>query len=166
MVGTNRNAPSNSDDLIDSRDVIKRIEELEGFRDDLQQAIDDAKNRLADYDNDDEIGEDDVREAEAALSQARAELDAWLQDDEVDELRILQELADEGESSPDWTHGETLIRESYFEEYARELAADIGDIGSNARWPNNHIDWEAATAELLNDYFEVDFDGVTYYIRG
>jgi hypothetical protein len=28
------------------------------------------------------------------------------------------------------------------------------------------IDWDQAARELQVDYFDVDFDGVTYWIRG
>jgi hypothetical protein len=59
----------------------------------------------------------------------------------------------------------TLIRESYFREYAEELAEDIGAVVSDAKWPNNHIDWDAAADELLTDYSAVLFDGVEYYYR-
>lgn len=116
---------SNSDDIIDSRDVIARIEELE------------------DMVHDESATEDDVAE-----------------------LGILQALAKEGEQyAPDWDHGETLIRDSYFVEYAEQLADDIGAVSSDATWPNNFIDWEAAADALKQDYTSIDFDGVAYWIR-
>lgn len=59
----------------------------------------------------------------------------------------------------------TLIAESHFEDYARELAEDIGAIDKNASWPLNRIDWEAAAEDLKADYTEVVFDGRTYFIR-
>jgi hypothetical protein len=121
------NSIDNSMDVIDSRDVIARIEELENDRDD--------KN----------VG---------------------LLEIEVAELEALTALADEASDyAPDWQYGATLIRDSYFEDYAQELAEDIGAIDSNATWPNNCIDWERATRELQMDYTEVDFDGVPYWIR-
>ena len=64
----------------------------------------------------------------------------------------------------DW-YPTTLIRETYFEDYARELAEDIGAIDKNAAWPARHIDWEAAAQELLQDYQETDIEGTTYYYR-
>ena len=82
-----------------------------------------------------------------------------------DELKALKELAEEASGSPDWEYGETLIRDSYFENYARELAEDTGAIKGDEDWPLRHIDWEAAADELKNDYFSVDFDGVEYWIR-
>lgn len=42
-------------------------------------------------------------------------------------------------------------------EYAEELASDIGAVNRDAKWPNNHIDWEAAGEELLqSDVFMLD----------
>lgn len=123
------NAIDNSLDVIDSRDVIARIEELE--------------SELCPSDESD--GTDNA---------------------EREELATLVALADEASGyAADWQYGETLIRDSYFEDYAQELAEDIGAIDSNATWPNNCIDWERATRELQMDYTAVDFDGVTYWIR-
>jgi antirestriction protein len=118
------------DDVIDSRDVIARIAELEEERE--------------------------------ALADALAEWDA---SDEAEELRILKALAAEAEGSPDWEHGEALIRESYFQDYAQELAEECGMIPNNLTWPCTCIDWEQAARELKMDYFEVEFDDVTYLIR-
>jgi len=84
--------------------------------------------------------------------------------DEEDQ-KAFEALAAEAEGSPDWPHGETLIRDSYFEDYARELAEDTGMIKGDEEWPLRHIDWEAAADELKQDYFSVDFDGVEYWIR-
>lgn len=92
--------------------------------------------------------------------------DGDLDEDGTDELKALQALAKEAANyAPDWEHGEALIRESYFVEYAEQLAEDIGAINRDAPWPQSHIDWEAAARELRIDYTDVDFDGVTYLIR-
>lgn len=113
---------TNAEDIIDSRDIIERINEL---------------------------SEDDSRTAE-----------------ETEELAALQTLAEEASGyAPDWEYGETLIRDSYFEDYARQLAEDIGAVKDDATWPNNCIDWARATRELQSDYTAVDFAGVTYWIR-
>lgn len=119
--------PTNIDDVIDSRDVIERIEELEG----------------ADHED---FG------------------DAGLNADEQEELAILKALAEEGEGSPNWPGGETLIRDSYFQKYTQELAEDCGMITAGANWPNNCIDWEQAAEELRRDYMSIQFDGVDYWI--
>ncbi len=121
--------PVNTDDVIDSCDVIARIEELEA---ELEEARDD--------------GED---------------LDAVMDS----EYNALKELAKEGEGSPDWPHGGVLIRDTYFKEYAQELAEDCGMVTDGANWPNNCIDWEQAAEVLQQDYMNVEFDGVDYWIR-
>jgi hypothetical protein len=90
---------------------------------------------------------------------------------EVLELQRLNALLDElrgnggDEEWRDAWYPVTLIRESYFTEYAQELADDIGAIDSNAGWPTAHIDWNAAADALLVDYSAVMFDGVEYYYR-
>ena len=113
---------TNAEDIIDSRDVIERINYLE---------IDEGS----------------------------------LDELEKEELANLRSLAEEAESSPDWKYGEALIRDSYFQEYAEQLAEDIGAIQKGATWPNNCIDWEEAAEQLQQDYMCVDFDGVKYWIR-
>lgn len=119
--------PDNSDDIIDSRDVIKAIDELEQF--------------IENADPDEDWG------------------------DERDQLDSLRALRDEGEGSADWSYGETLIRDTYFKDYAMQLAEDIDAIPSDARWPLTCIDWNQAASELQMDYTSIDFDGVTYWIR-
>lgn len=43
------------------------------------------------------------------------------------------------------------------EEFAEQLAEDIGAVDRNATWPNNHIDWEAAARDLFcGDYYMID----------
>lgn len=113
---------SNSENVIDSRDVIARIEALRA---------DDQRDEV-----------------------------------EAEELAALEDLAKEAEGyAEDWQYGAALIRDSYFEEYAREFADDIGAVNRNAKWPNTCIDWKQAAEELQMDYTRVDFDGVTYWTR-
>ena len=91
-------------------------------------------------------------------------LEDEIDEDEKGELKTLKDLVEQAGTS-EWDDGVTLIRESYFEDYAQELAEDIGAIDSNAQWPLSHIDWEAAAKELLVDYRSIEFDGITYYFR-
>jgi len=64
----------------------------------------------------------------------------------------------------DW-YPVTLIRDSYFKDYAQELAEDIGAIPAGLGWPCTCIDWDQAARELQMDYTSVEFDGVTYWTR-
>lgn len=152
---------SNSEDILDSRDIIARVAELES---DLETWKEDQRPTNGTQDNCADCGvmpgEPHKEECTGGLHDAVREEDF----DEWDELQALKQLAEQGESSRDWRYGETLIRDSYFEEYAQQLAEDIGAIDRNANWPLGHIDWEAAAEALKQDYMEVDFSGVTYYI--
>jgi antirestriction protein len=80
---------------------------------------------------------------------------------------IMAELAGNGGDEQwegDW-YPLTLIRESYFQDYAQELAEDIGAVNRDARWPNNCIDWKQAARELRMDYSAITINGATYFYR-
>lgn len=127
---------TNQDDVIDSRDVIERIDELTALHDDYTSAVEGAE---------------------------------WSDDDQR-VLTTLESFARECENDvEDWMYGATLIRYSYFTEYAKQLAQDIVTSeearNMSEQWPYRHIDWEAAADELHADYNEYTFDGVIYYAR-
>ena len=163
---------SNSDDIIDSREVIARLDELQSDRDDLELECDDAEEAFltiagVSYDNatQDDIESDDAEAAEGVVLARRAAIAEWDNDNGA-ELKALRELADEAEGyCPDWKYGAPLIRDSYFKSYAREYAEDTGELDKNLSWPHSCIDWDDAARELQMDYTAVDFDGVTYWVR-
>lgn len=127
---------SNADDIIDSRDVIARIEELEGLKEEARVSDMAPLDRVA------------------------------FSDPEAAELESLKKLAAEGDGVDDWEYGACLIRDSHFIDYAQELAEDLEGSGiREAQWPYRHIDWERAADELKQDYTAVEFDGVTYWAR-
>jgi hypothetical protein len=136
-------AIDNRADLIDVRDVIARVEELADEHDRLEEAASES---------------DADREA----------FETW---EDREEYNALQELlsALKGYGGDHQWEGEwypvTLIRDSYFREYAEQFADDIGAINADATWPLCHIDWEAAAKDLQQDYSSVDFDGVDYWYR-
>ena len=197
------NEISNYDDVIDSRDVMKRIDELEG---ELQDSMEEfVKGRIAELQDafqtiaaerseglegsDPPVDVDDLIDEAAGETSHPLHLEACelleLSDDpeledyvrgltmncqspmyeEAAEYLQLLELCREAEGCGDWKYGETLVRDSYFTDYAQQLAEDVGAVDANASWPNNCIDWERAARELKVDYTAVDFDGVTYWIR-
>lgn len=112
----------NSADIIDSRDIIERYDELVNAG--PGQDIEDIRERV-----------------------------------------ILRALIDEGETLVDWNYGVALIRDTYFEDYARELAEDIGAINRDDGWPAYCIDWAEAARDLQGDYTAIEYDGVTYWAR-
>lgn len=65
----------------------------------------------------------------------------------------------------DW-YPDSLIRNDYFPTYARKVAEEVGLIDVNAKWPNNHINWERAAEELREDWQSVDAFGAVYWVLG
>lgn len=162
---------TNTDNIIDSRDIIDRIDELEGEIESLNEEIAEWESDIEEKEDQIEqlVGDDDAttsfyEEIEDIKRDIGARKD---QIEEIqEELTPLLKLQEEAQGyCPDWRYGATLIRDDYFEEYAEELAEDIGAIDRNATWPLNHIDWEAAANELKLDYTEIDYDGQSYWIR-
>jgi hypothetical protein len=135
-----RTAPNNSESTIDSRDIIERIKELEAERDSCMMIREDGGEEA------DPQGWEDQNPEDAA------------------ELAALSNLAEDGEGAADWTYGETLIRDDYFTEYVREMLKDCGEIPRDL--PHYiAVDWHKTANNVRVDYFDVDFDGVTYWIR-
>lgn len=156
---------SNRDNVIDSRDVIKRIKELEGERESaLEQS---AYDPCEDCGQAMTLQEEDAdgRVFQLTCGQHFREHPIFSNADDQ-ELAALLALQEEAEGyAEDWQYGAQLIRDSYFEDYAQEFAEEIGAVDRNARWPNDCIDWEKAAEELQMDYTSVEFDGVTYWVR-
>ena len=126
-------------DVIDVRDIIARVLELRDERDEYNDKMGDA--------------------------------DAWsyVPDGEPEALALLEGIlsdlagygGDEGFEG-DW-YPVQLIAESYFQEYAQDLAEDCGMVDTNARWPMTCIDWEQAARELQMDYGNILIHGSTYW---
>lgn len=137
---------SNTDDILDSRTIIETLEELK----------EEAVSSFRDEDEDFEGDYDDLPEG-------------WLDEHEpelAEDIRVLEELCEEGRQFADWEYGETLIHDSYFVQYAEDLAHDVvPGMDQTQDWPFCHIDWEAAADSLRIDYSTIDFDGQTYWIR-
>lgn len=80
--------------------------------------------------NPDPVGNDqdyiDSRDVIARIEYLKGQEE--LDEDEREELTKLSELTEEAGGASDWQHGEGLIRDSYFQTYAEELADDIGAV--------------------------------------
>jgi hypothetical protein len=213
------NTISNTDDTIDSRNIIERLEELEALRkpwvagcnmpgympdseparfetwdeardaivSDLEEALE-----LAAYDENGNLlagdASEEAKELEGAIEHLKEHIaegveygetigswhywiahsdgdDAFEELEDAQEYRALKALADEAaDYAPDWAYGAQLIRDSYFVTAMQELCDEIGDFPNGV--PSYYvIDWEATARNLRVDYTEVDFDGVTYWVR-
>lgn len=164
------------DDIIDSRDIILRYEELNDEIEGLEQSIIDAvedcnafvkENGLTDY-SEDEI--ESLQKLQEEVNRAKDAVVAFNQSFDKDELDTLTEVISQGENCSDWSHGEALIRESYFTDYIKDLIDDCYDMPKEfkeGKWPFNHLEmnWESAAEEAKQDYMEIEVYGETYYIR-
>jgi hypothetical protein len=121
-------------DMIDVRDIIARVEELENTVPSAEES------------------EGDDNEEREELATLRGMLDD------------LKGNGGDEQWEGDW-YPVTLIRDSYFEDYARELAEDIGATNRLATWPNNCIDWEYAAEQLQIDYSTTEIEGTDYWYR-
>jgi len=152
--------------MLDTRDLYRRQCELQEELDDLKEAVNDAKEELEEllttYRSAVDAGYS-VTETEEKVREAQEDLADWINEfqEELDELNIL-----EGEIGRNWLHGETLIDEGDFVEYAQDLAEDISGMPRDQPWPFSHIDWEAAADDLRSDYSSVEYQGNTYLYRG
>lgn len=160
----------NSADVLDSRDVQERIEELEAERGnvaDLAEEVGDAETAYNQaMDDESESERQDRADELAAARQALREAEGWAEanPDDAEELAALLAFKAEAEDYCEWDSGETLIRESYWVEYVEELVSDIGDMPREI--PSYiAIDWDKTAANIKADYTEAEFDGVTYYLR-
>jgi hypothetical protein len=153
---------TNSENVIDVRDIIARVEELEsdaecqcGHSRDYHQTV-----------REDEQGSEDCEHDGCGCSSFY-----FADEDERDEFKRLTVLLDElrgNGGDHDWRgdwYPVILVRDSYFEDFAREEAESLDLIKSDARWPYTCIDWKKAARELQMDYSTSDFDGVDYYYR-
>lgn len=141
----NRFVPSNTHDVLDAADLLRRLEELRDERSALQGEIDEAHE------------EDPPNTSDAVVERAQEALADWDMDN-GDELNALEAIENE------ISDGDTLIRESHFEAYAREQASEAKGLDLHV-WPLTCIDWKQAAEELQTDYHSVEFDGVTYWVQ-
>jgi len=110
------------EDIVDSRELVERVDELE-----------------ADEEED------------------------YFTDEDAAELEALRDVLDEIGSEA--RYGTPLIADSYFTEYARELAEEIGAVPETNEWPLYCIDWDWAARELRMDYGSVTLNGSEYWAR-
>ena len=144
-------------DIIDIRDIIERFENIEG-------------DLLAAFNEQQKIEADDT-ETDNPEDSAFIEWSKQTVHEDAEEYQQLKAILQESESlggDEQWRgnwYPVTLIRDSYFTQYAQELAEDIGAVKSDAQWPHTCIDWEHAARELQYDYTAVDIGDLTYWTR-
>lgn len=125
----------NHADIIDTRDIIERIEGLES---DIE----------------------DLRGSEQMSDQTAADEELQTLSSIMDELKG---YGGDEQWRGSW-YPLTLIHEDYFVDAMRELCEDIGDI-PHPLPSYVAIDWEATAENLRVDYSSIEIDGHTYWFR-
>lgn len=148
-----------TEDTLDSRDILKRLEELRDERKGLVEMLDELKESIAGWESSPPEERDDPEELDelhVALHSAEEELAIWDMDNE-DELKMLESVEDECDACGNtWVHADHLTR------YAQDSADDMG-VKTDV-WPYTCIDWEQAAEELATDFTTVEVNEQTYYI--
>ncbi|MAX51511.1 MAG: hypothetical protein CMH22_05985 [Methylophaga sp.] len=149
--------------VFDSRDLIEYKEELEN--DILDAYIDWAENH-------NEYKEEETEELEIPDSFDEIEFlneESFIVtcSDLIEEYEDIEDFCEELENnSSDFKYGESIIHESYFEEYCEDFCRDCGYIADNTpAIIENNIDWAGIAEDMKIDYAEVEYNGETYYIR-
>lgn len=146
-----------SKNILDSRELQQRLDELQqdfaNWKENLSpEQISKIKDEY-EIPDDEEIPDEEL---------------GWAWEDEVGsdalELKSLTELREQFDSRT-WEDGITLVKDSYFEEFAEDEADQLGLVENINQWPYNCIDWSRAADQLRMDYSSVDFDGETYWYR-
>lgn len=161
-----------SDNIIDSRDIIEQYEELEEELESLRSELSDCESNLTDFlkkieeDNSGDNVDSELKEFQDEIDNASEALNGF----DHDEYKLLESIVEQGNGCSDWSYGQSLIKDSYFEEHTQELIDDCYDLPaefSSGEWPYRHmsLDITGAAEELKQDYTEIEADGETYYIR-
>lgn len=163
-----RNTPDPSDSYLDSKDLIRLLDEMEAERDssldELAEAIKEREAAIAaDPDNDDELsvsvftGTDGIDYAETSDWDGSRE----------EEYSKLKSFIDEMEGYvSDWRYGVQLIAAEVWTKYAKECAEELhGRAIRDASWPFDCIDWDQAADRLQDDYTSGEWDGNTFWGR-
>lgn len=158
------------DNVLDSRDIIERFEELKSDRESL---VEDITSFIEESFNTWNFPEDHDGVSYAnLLGEYQSKIEA-LKDWELEnreECIALESIIGQGEGCGDWSYGETLILDGYFTDYIEELVNDCWELPkefNSNQWPFNHIkmDWDSAADEAKQDYTTIDYGGKEYYMR-
>lgn len=107
----------------------------------------------------------DLNEEFEVLKEREADEDDELNEDELERLAALRELDNDLQDLASWAYNEpNAIAEPEFEEYAEELAYDIGMVERDSQIAN-YIDWEKWARDVKYDYTSFEFEGRTYLVR-
>lgn len=140
-----------NDSVISMEDITDRVEELREVRELFELDFEETMSTHGNTPTEEAV-EEAWKTSEDSAEAAK-------------ELAVLEKLVGElrgyggdHQWEGDW-YPASLISESYFTDYARELAHDIyGTELRDAKWPFSHINWEDAADTLRQDYSSIDME--------
>ena len=141
---------------LDSRDIQKEIDNIEGLKNDYESDLESLNDELNDIEN-----EDDYADKENEIQKCEFEYNRY-----SEELAELESLKEEIESNSDegFEYGIQLIHENYIDDYLDDLLEDCGYLPKDLPcWIK--IDWRATYDNMKEDYNEIELNGNTFYVR-
>ena len=111
----------------------------------------------------------DGRDIQSRIDELEA-LDAPTEEESAELTDLTAFLHEAMQYNSDADAGETIIAESYFVDYIKEIIDDCYALPkelTSGEWPYRHItiDYEAAAEEAKADYVELTFRGRNFYIQ-
>jgi hypothetical protein len=161
------------ENVLDSRDLQKIIERLDDEKTDADNAQSEYDDAQGDYDADmaqfrkahqewKERADPDEEEPEAP--EAPDELEEF--DSDKKELLETLEALKEDMDLRRWHDGVAFVNESYFEEFAKNEAEELGYLANVKGNPlEDCIDWEKWADKVKDDYSTADIGSSMFYYR-
>ena len=161
---------------LDSRDIQKEIDNIEGLKNDYEsdlETLNDELNGLEselyniEHEEDYEYKQNDIDNKLEEIAEKENEI----QDCEFEYNRYSEELAElealkeeiENNSDEGFEYGIQLIHENYIDDYLDELLEDCGYLPKDMpHWIK--INWVATYDNMKEDYNEIELNGNTFYV--
>ena len=162
---------------LDSRDIQKEIDNIEGLKNDyesdlelLNDELNDLQNDLYDIENEDDYADkqndidnklEHIAEKEKEIQDCEIEYNRYVE--EIEELEALKEEI-ENNSDEGFEYGIQIIHENDIDDYFSEMLFDCGYIPKDMpQWIE--INWQATYNNMKQDYNEIELNGNTFYVR-
>ena len=162
---------------LDSRDIQKEIDNIEGLKNDyesdletLNDELNELQTELYNIENEEDYTDkqcdidsklEEVADKENEIQECEFEYNRY--SEELAELEALKEEISNN-SDEGFEYGIQLIHENYIDDYLDELLEDCDYIPKDLpHWIK--IDWQATYDNMKEDYNEVELNGNTFYVR-
>ena len=162
---------------LDSRDIQKEIDNIEGLKNDyeldlesLNDELYDLQNELYDIENEEDYTDkqndidnklEEIADKENEIQECEFEYDRY-----SEEFAELEDLKEEIESNSDegFEYGIQLIHENYIDDYLDGLLGDCDYLPKDLpHWIE--IDWRATYDNMKEHYNEIELNGNAFYVR-